>query len=79
MMLLCKVKLLPSGKEGKANFCAVVCGQEYVKGRGFDFNVFAPNAHIVTAMCMAYVVVAKGLQFKSCDVKQAFTFGQADL
>ena len=78
MMLLGKVKLLPSGKEEKVKFRAVVCGQDYVKGRDCDFNVFAPNAHIATARCMAYDAVANGLQFKSCDVKQAFTFGQAD-
>jgi hypothetical protein len=78
MMLLGKVKYLPSGKEEKLKFRSVVCGQEYVKGRDCDYNCFAPNAHITTARCMAYDAVANDLCFKSCDVKQAFTFGQAD-
>jgi hypothetical protein len=54
-------------------------GNDFVKGRDCDFHTFAPNASIATARCVIYDAVSKRKCLKSCDVRQAYTFGQADL
>ena len=78
MMLLGKIKMLPSGIKQKTKFRSVVLGNDFVKGRDCDTHTFAPNATVNTARAKVYDAVVKGYCLKSCDVKQAYTFGQAD-
>ena len=78
LMLLGKIKLLPSGVEEKVKFRAVMCGQNYVPGRDCGTNTYAPNAHITTARCLILDAVQNDKCLKSCDVKQAYTFAPAD-
>lgn len=56
----------------------MVLGNDFVKGRDCDTHTFAPNATVNTARAKVYDAVMKGYCLKSCDVKQAYTFGQAD-
>ena len=78
MMLLGKVKMLPSGKKEKTKFRAVILGNDYIKGRDCGSNTYAPCAQICTARCMLHDALCNDKCFKSCDIKQAFTFGKAD-
>ena len=78
MMLLGKIKYKPCGAKEKIKFRAVLMGNDFVKGRDCDFHTFAPNASIATARCVIYDAVAKRKCLKSCDVRQAYTIGQAD-
>ena len=65
----------PKRKHGSEH---VLMGKDFVKGRDCDLHTFAPNASIATARCVIYDAVAKRKCLKSCDVRQAYTFGQAD-
>lgn len=78
MMLLGKIKYTPGGNRDKVKFRCVIMGNDFVKGRDCDYNTFAPNAHVTTARCMIYDAVSHGKCLKLCDVKQAYTFSQAD-
>jgi hypothetical protein len=78
MMLLVKQKLLPSGEEEKIKARAVIMGNSYRPGIDYENNTFAPCAQQATARLIALDALQHGKCLKSCDVKQAFTFGQAD-
>jgi hypothetical protein len=79
MMLLVKAKLRPDGTEEKVKARAVLLGNSsFVPDVDYDANTFAPNAQTTTARVMCANAVQHDLNFKSCDVRQAFTFGEAD-
>ena len=78
MMLLVKVKYKQDGTEEKVKARAVIMGNNYRPGIDFEQNNFAPCAHVTTVRMMVLCALQFGLQFKSFDVAQAFTMGQAD-
>jgi hypothetical protein len=78
MMLLIKQKLRPDGTEEKIKARAVLMGNTFRPDIDYDSNSFAPCASLCTARCMALDAVQHKKCLKSCDVKQAFTFGEPD-
>jgi hypothetical protein len=79
MMLLVKAKLRPDGTEEKVKARAVLVGNSsFVPDVDYDASTFTPNAQTTTARVMCADAVQHSRCYKSCDVRQAFTFGEAD-
>ena len=56
----------------------MLLGNSYRPGIDYDPHSFAPCAQQATARLMALDALQHGKCLKSCDVKQAFTFGKAE-
>ena len=77
IIMLVKVKHLPSGAEDKVKARAVMRGDQMISGRDFG-ETFAPTAQLSTVRCMLADAIQHCKFLKTIDIKQAFTSAGTD-
>lgn len=77
VMLVIRVKYLPSGEEDKVKSRAVIMGNLMEKGKHYG-DTFSPCGSLTTVRCMLVDALQHGMCCKNIDIKLAFTFGKPD-